>query len=102
VGDVYIIKGKEELQIKSDAKFLLNKIVSEFSKSGYDDRWANLEVRYHNNRLYLIGGGAGLMIVSLVVTEGTADEFIGQVDLRRFFETIKFMGKDINLSLGSN
>lgn len=88
--------------IKGDTKFLLNKIVSQFSKSGYDDRWANLEVTVRDNKLYLVGGGSGMIIVSKVDTEGTATDFSGQVDLRRFFETIKFMGKDITIDIGSS
>jgi DNA polymerase III sliding clamp (beta) subunit (PCNA family) len=88
--------------IKSDTKFLLNKIVSQFSKSGYDDRWANLEITICDNKLYLTGGGIGMVIVVRVDTEGTASDFAGQVDLRRFFETIKFMGKDIEIEFGSS
>ena len=90
------------LKIKSDTKFLLNKIVSQFSKSGYDERWANLEITVRDNKLYLIGGGLGMIVVIKVDTEGTASDFAGQVDLRRFFETIKFMGKDTEITFGNN
>jgi hypothetical protein len=90
------------LKIKSDTKNLLNKIVSQFSKSGYDERWAALEVTYCDNKLYLTGGGMGIVIVICPEIEGAERDFSGQVDLRRFFETIKFMGKDVEISFTSD
>lgn len=86
------------LKIKNDVKNLLNKITSQFSKSGYDERWANLEIQYDGKRLSLIGGGLGIIIVACPEIEGTEQQFTGQVDLRRFFETIKFMGKNVKIS----
>lgn len=90
------------LVIKSDTKNLLNKMVSQFSKSGYDERWANLEIKYDGHQLFLVGGGVGIIIVICPETEGTEQQFAGQVNLRRFFEAIKFMGKDVEISLYSD
>ena len=90
------------LVIKSDTKNLLNKMVSQFSKSGYDERWASLEIKYDGHRLSLIGGGLGIIIVICPEIEGTERQFAGQVDLHRFFETIKFMGKNVEVSFDSN
>ena len=90
------------LIIKSDTKNLLNKIVSQFSKSGYDERWANLEITYRDDKLYLLGGGVGILIVIAPDIEGTERDFTGQVDLRRFFEAIKFMGKDVEIEFLSD
>ncbi len=77
-------------------------MVSQFSKSGYDERWANIEIKYDGHRLSLIGGGLGVVIVICPEIEGTERQFTGQVDLRRFFETIKFMGKNVKISFDSN
>lgn len=90
------------LKIKNDTKNLLNKIVSQFSKSGYDERWINLEIKYNGKQLFLIGGGVGIIIVICPEIEGTEREFAGQVDLRRFFEAVKFMGKDLEISFTSD
>jgi DNA polymerase III sliding clamp (beta) subunit (PCNA family) len=101
--DVYITGGKSvSLKIKSDTKNLLNKMVSQFSKSGYDERWSNLEVKYNGKQLFLIGGGVGIIIVICPEIEGTEREFAGQVDLRRFFEAVKFMGKNVEISFTSD
>ncbi|MHA1952496.1 MAG: hypothetical protein ACW96U_00930 [Candidatus Heimdallarchaeaceae archaeon] len=90
------------MQIIEDTKKILNKIVSQFSKSGYDDTWQNIEIRYNGTDLYLAGGGHGIVIIHKVKTEGTCEKFAGQIDLRRFFETIKFMGKNIDISHENN
>jgi len=103
VKDVFITGEKNvSLVIKSDTKNLLNKMVSQFSRSGYDERWANLEITFRDNKLYLYGGGQGILIVVMPDIEGTERDFAGQVDLRRFFEAIKFMGKDVVLEFNSD
>jgi DNA polymerase III sliding clamp (beta) subunit (PCNA family) len=85
------------IKIIENPKKIVNKIISQFAKSKYDEKWSILEVDYDGTNLILTGGGSGLIISTKVKTQGEDKPFKVNVDLRKFFEAIKFMGKDVEI-----
>jgi DNA polymerase III sliding clamp (beta) subunit (PCNA family) len=66
------------------------------------DRWKDIAVRLHDNNLVIGGGGVDAIMFRKVPIDGKAENFSCSVDKKRFFEAVKFFGKDFSMENEEN
>jgi len=80
----------------------LNVKVPSYYRTDSDNKWVDLYVLFKDNILTIGGGGVDAIMFHRVETEGEADDFEFSVDKKRFFEAVKFYGKDFTIQNEDN
>jgi len=89
------------LYLKENIRSILNDMVNLSQRSlinSPDNPWQYILIDY-NKDIVFTGGGDNIFLSAITETEGEGNYFKAVVDLKRFFEAIKFMGKDTEINL---
>ena len=80
----------------------LNVKVPSYYRTDADNKWTDIHVLFRDNVLVIGGGGVDAIMFHKVPTEGKAENFEFSVDKKRFFESVKFYGKDFMIENEDN
>ena len=68
-----------------------------YYRNNLDDKWADIHIVFKDNVLVIGGGGVDAIMFHKVLTDGQTEDFEFSVDKRRFFEAVKFFGKEFSM-----